>query len=173
MEKVNSVSNIHFGAIKASREGLVKLAGSFGEENKNFLKDLIAAANDNISADIFVKETEILVKPHPVTDLAGMRVRMPAKDYVYGRPASYNVDYFAHDVYPERENLYYTTNRIFYPKLPDIEKLKPAGRFAKLFDAACHIAEDINVRFSSKVSKYFEECNNASKMAQELNVDII
>ncbi|PWL74944.1 hypothetical protein DBY21_08675 [Candidatus Gastranaerophilales bacterium] len=172
MTDINSKQNISFCAVKASREGLANLARNFSG-NKQFCKDLIASQKDIISADIFVSKDDIFIKPHPALDLADMKICGLGQRKLYDRYDGYFVDYLAYDVYKPMKNGYYQIEKASLPDLPKYPGKSILNEFERLFDGACHIAKDLEKRFSKKVATAIEAENDSKNFASKLDIDIV
>lgn len=97
MDKIdlNNYNNkINFSGLKVTTKGSQKLVEAFQNKDMKFLTQVIDRVNHNISADVFVKDNEILVKPHELTNYGTMRMR----DITENRDML-RVDYFEHDVH--------------------------------------------------------------------------
>lgn len=168
----NIDSKINFGAFYASTSGARQLVEGF--EDKKLLKNLIDYTQKNISADVFVKENEILVKPHQLTDKPVMRMRelLDSEKY-FDRYKGYRVDYFEHDIYPAANYAYYSLENKMISGFPSFKPNKPVNNFGRLFDAACHIAADIDARFHNKIVKSLEKEKKLDNIVKELGINII
>ena len=168
----NIDSKINFGAFYASTSGARQLVEGF--EDKKLLKNLIDYTQKNISADVFVKENEILVKPHQLTDKPVMRMRelLDSEKY-FDRYKGYRVDYFEHDIYPAAKNAYYSLDNSIISGFPSFKTEEHVNTFGRLFDAACHIAADIDNSFRNKIIKTIEKEKELDKIVEDLGIDII
>lgn len=169
---LNIKNKISFGNLYASTSGARRLVESF--KDKELLKKIIDFTKNNISADVFVKENEILIKPHQLTDKPTMRIRgLVDNEKLFDRYNGYRVDYFEHDIYPAAKNAYYKIDNKIISGFPYFEPQKPVNDFGRLFDAACHIAADIDKRFHSKIVKTLEKEKELDKIVEELGINII
>lgn len=172
MNKINSNNNVSFGTLHATPEGARKLVNTFKNNNMKLLKKLVTLSKKNIAADIFVKENEILVTPHKLTNYAPMRMR-DAEIKKYWGSDYYKVDYFEYGIYPSAKNAYYTINNHLSKELPLIEEDLNISRFGKLFVGACHIAEDLNQSFHNKILEAMNKEKQLDKTIKDLGIDII
>ncbi len=168
----NINGRINFGNLYASTSGARKLVEGF--EDKELLKKLIDYTKNNISADVFVKENEILVKPHPLTGKRTMRMRgLVESEKYFDRYNGYIVDYFEHDIYPAAKYVYYSLDNSFMSDFPSFKPQRPVNPFGRLFDAACHIAADIDKVFHNKITKTLEKEKNIDKVVQDLGINVV
>lgn len=170
MDKIglNNYNNrINFGGIQATQKGARKLVTAFQDRDMDFLKNAIALAKNNTSADILVKENEILVKPHELTNYGTMRMR----DITENRDVL-RVDYFEHDVHSALNYGCYTIDNNI-PKVPYLHNYECVGFFGKLFEGACRIAEDLDVKFHDKIISAIEKEKKLDDIVNTLDLDII
>lgn len=169
---LNINGKINFGNLYASASGARKLVKDF--EDKELLKKIIDFTKNNISADVFVKENEILVKPHQLTGKPTMRIRGLVDNEKYSdRYNGYRVDYFEHDIYPAAKNAYYNIDNKIISGFPSFETKKTVNAFGRLFDAACHIAADIDKSFHDKIVKASKKEKELDKIVKNLGINII
>ena len=169
---INPNNKISFGNLYATKTGARKLVEGF--EDTELLKKIINFTQNNISADVFVKENEILVKPHKLTNKPVMRMRGAVDSEKYfDRYKGYRVDYFEHDIYPAANDAYYSLENKMISGFPSFKPNKPVNNFGRLFDAACHIAADIDARFHNKIVKSLEKEKKLDNIVKELGINII
>lgn len=173
MNKINSNNNISFGTLRATKEGARKLVGAFENKDMKFLKESIKLAHNNITADIFVKDNEIIVTPHKLTNYAPMRMRGTSPKKNFDRYEYYKVDYFEHDIYPPAENACYTISNNILHKMPYLNPNVKINSFGKLFEGACHIAEDLDKSFHNKIMEAMNTEKKLDNIIKELGIDII
>ena len=169
---INSNKNLNFGNIYATKKGAVELLETF--KDREYLQKLVAHSKNNLSADIYINDNEIIVKPHELTNRRIMRMHSLYKgfnspDYY---PEGYMVDYFAHDIYPAAENAFYAVDNRHIPGFP---QYKPKGiiyNFGKLFLAACHIAADLDYNCHKIIAETLENEKNLSMLAEKLGITI-
>lgn len=163
----NNNNQITFSGLQATQKGARKLVEAFKDRDMDFLKDAITLAKNNISADILVKENEILVKPHELTNYATMRMR----DTTDSRDVL-RVDYFEHDVHSGLNYGCYTIDN-YLPKVPCLRNYECVGFFGKLFEGACRIAEDLDVKFHEKITNSIAKENALDEIVKTLGIDIV
>lgn len=175
MDRINnnimSNKNIAFGNLYATKKGAYELVDSF--KDRDLLKRLVENAKNNISADVFVNDSEILVSPHKLTDKPKMRIKGLCKNFGYFYTDGYIVDYFAHDIYKPAKNAYYSITNF---NIPDFRYFEPKNEifdFGKLFVAACHIAADIDCSFHNKILEALEKEKVLSAIVKELGINIV
>lgn len=169
---INPNNKISFGNLYATKTGARKLVEGF--EDTELLKKIINFTQNNISADVFVKENEILVKPHKLTNKPVMRMRGAVDSEKYfDRYKGYRVDYFEHDIYPAAKNAYYSLDNSIISGFPSFKTEEHVNTFGRLFDAACHIAADIDNSFRNKIIKTIEKEKELDKIVEDLGIDII
>lgn len=170
MDKIdlNNYNNkINFSGLKVTTKGSQKLVEAFQNKDMKFLTQVIDRVNHNISADVFVKDNEILVTPNKLTGLGPIRM----KDITNNREV-FKVDYLQHDIYDAFYNGYYTINQLT-PKFPYFSKYNEVGVFGKLFAGACHIAENIDAIFHKKIVEAMNKEKKLKDIVNTLDLDII
>lgn len=147
MDKIGlNSNNINFRGIKISRKGAKRLSYEFQNKDADFLKKIISRTKKNISADVLVKDNEILVVPNKYINLAPMRMKDITND-----SDLFRVDYLKYDIYDAFYNGYYTINQLM-PDFPYSYRYDEIGKFGKLFEGACRIAENIDAKFHNKIA---------------------
>ena len=173
MNKINSNNNVSFGTLRATKQGALKLLDAFENKDMEFLKKSITCAKTNIAADIFVKDNEIIVTPHKLTNYAPMRMRGTSPKKNFCRYEYYKVDYFEHDIYTPAENACYTINNSVLHRLPYLNPGVKINLFGRLFEGACHIAEDLDKSFHNKIIEAMNKEKKLNNTIKELGIDII
>ena len=176
MDYIYPRTNVNFEAVKMTPKGLEKLSESFLPD-KALLKKIIAVNDNNLSADVLVKDNEIFVVPNPILDLASMKILSWDNKMIYDRPKGYYVDYQKYDVYPEFKNGYYQIKKLANFRMPELRYIEPKIKtFGRLFAGATHIADDLDNVYRSKITEHMEKQDSINKFAKELrdlNIDII